>query len=153
MTASVYSDFCKGAKILVPYIFLQEIGFTASIMLSEILAEYNYARNHKVDDYLGFIFDVQRASKVLNINIETIVEQLKYLQELEFIIFYGIGLADSLYIRVNDDNILNFKKEHEAKNFNNNWDVGLLASVNPTHKADKFSEYTCFILFSYRLLR
>ena len=142
MTASVYSDFCKGARILVPYIFLQEIGFTASIMLSEILAEYNYARNHKVSNYIGFIFDINRASKVLKIAAETIVEQLNYLEKLDFIEFYNIGLSDSYYVRVNDDNILNLKKEHEAKNFNNNWDVGLLASVNPTHKADKFSEST-----------
>lgn len=142
MTAKVYSEFCKGARILVPYIFLQEIGFTASIILSEILAEYNYASNHKVDDYLGFIFDVERASKVLNIAVETIVEQLEYLHELKFIIFDSIGLADSLYIRVYDDNILNFKKELEVKNFNNDWDAGLLASVNPIHKKVDFSEST-----------
>ncbi|MBQ8459873.1 hypothetical protein IJ541_07210 [bacterium] len=142
MTAKVYSEFCKGARILVPYIFLQEIGFTASIILSEILAEYNYASNNKVDDYLGFIFDVERASKVLNIAVETIVEQLEYLHELKFIIFDSIGLADSLYIRVYDDNILNFKKELEVKNFNNDWDAGLLASVNPIHKKVDFSEST-----------
>ena len=142
MTAKVYSEFCKGARILVPYIFLQEIGFTASIILSEILAEYNYASNHKVDDYLGFIFDVQRASKVLKIDIETIVEQLEYLHELKFIEFYDIGLLDSYYIVVNDDDILSFKTEQEAKKFCNNWDDGLLASVNPTHKKVDFSEST-----------
>ena len=142
MTAKVYSEFCKGARILVPYIFLQEIGFTASIILSEILAEYNYASNHKVDDYLGFIFDVERASTVLKIDIEKIIEQLEYLHELKFIEFYDIGLSDSYYIVVNDDDILSFKTEQEGKKFCNNWDAGLLASVNPIHKNVDFSEST-----------
>ena len=142
MTAKVYSEFCKGARILVPYIFLQEIGFTASIILSEILAEYNYASNHKVDDYLGFIFDVERASTVLKIDIEKIIEQLEYLHELKFIEFYDIGLSDSYYIVVNDDDILSFKTEQEEKKFCNNWDAGLLASVNPIHKNVDFSEST-----------
>ena len=142
MTIEVFSEFCKGGRLLLPYLFVREVGLNTTCVLSELLAEYNFARNNKVDNYLGFIFDVGRASKMLNADYDGIISQLNYLQEIGFIEIEEIGIEDSLYIIINDDKIISLKKEAEKKNFSNNWDDGLLASINPTHKEVDFSEST-----------
>ena len=142
MTIDVISEFYKGGRLLMPYIFIRTIGIFPTLLLSEILAQFNYAIKNKASDYLGFIFDLVRTCKVLNVDKNFLIEQLEYLKNLEFIEAHVIQLTDSLYIRVNNDKIILFKKEEERKNFSNNWDDGLLASVNPIHKKINFSEST-----------
>lgn len=142
MTAKVFSEFCKGGRLLLPYIFIREIGMDSTIMLSELLAEFNYASKYGFDDNVGFIFDIYRASKVLNADYNGIVSQLNYLQEIGFISIDEIGIEGSYYIQINEDNIISCKTNEERKNFCNSWDDGLLASLNPTHKEVNFSEST-----------
>ena len=142
MALDVISEFYKGGRLILPYIFVRKIGIIPTLILSEILAQFNYANKNKVDNYLGFIFDFVRTCKVLNIDKNLLFEQLQYLENLKFIEIYNILLPDSFYIRVYEDSIISFKKEEETKNFSNNWDDGLLASVNPIHKKVNFSEST-----------
>ena len=142
MTIELYSVLSKGGFVMTSYTLMKALGTDLAVLTGEITSQFNYACNHKVSDYLGFIFDLDRACKILNWEPEYLIEQMKQLQELGFINIYGIGLPDSRYIRVNEDEIIAFKEKQEMKNFSHNWDDGLLASLNPTHKKYDFSEST-----------
>ena len=84
MTIEVYNYYKQGGFIMAPYTFIGQIGIDATIVLSEIIAEYNFARNKKVSDYLGFILNISRVCKVLNMEKQLLTDQLNYLQELNF---------------------------------------------------------------------
>lgn len=142
MTAKVFSEFCKGGRLLLPYSFIRLFGTNTPAALSELLAEYNYAYINKVTYNSGFIFDLNRVCKILNANPEGLILQLNYLQEIGFISIDEIGIEGSYYIQINEDNIISCKTNEERKNFCNSWDEGLLASLNPTHKEVNFSEST-----------
>lgn len=145
MSNSLYKEYSEGGYIMLPYILLKVLDAITITILSRFITELNYAQKNKLNFYDDFLCDLNKMANLLGLSKEEFQEHLKELKDLKFIEVFNSHIEDASYIRVYQDNIINFKKEQEEKLHYGSWDDGLKRSQNPIHKTANFSDSTNFI--------
>ena len=145
MTINMYKLYKEGGFNMLPHILSKTLGAVTTLVLSETVAQLNYADNNKLNYNSDFLCDLNRMANLLGLSEDELWEQLEKLENLKFIKVFNANIEDTSYIRVYQDNIINFKKEQEEKLHFGSWDDGLKRSQNPIHKATNFSDSTNFI--------
>ena len=145
MTINMYKLYKEGGFNMLPHILSKTLGAVTTLVLSETVAQLNYADNNKLNYNSDFLCDLNRMANLLGLSEDELWEQLEKLENLKFIKVFNANIEDTSYIRVYQDNIINFKKEQEEKLHFGSWDDGLKRSQNPIHKTANFSDSTNFI--------
>lgn len=141
MALQIYSKLKEKGFIMTPYSAIRTLPENEAIVLMELLAELNHARNIDLNYGDDFLCDINRLSAILNIEWNLLLEILKGLQELGFIAIFDPNIEDTIYIRVKQDNIINYIETNDGNNFMN-WNDGLIISLNPINKGINFNQST-----------
>lgn len=141
MTIKIYSHLRAKGFIMLPYGLIRTIGEIYAIVLMELLAELNYADNNYLNRDDDFLCNLGRLSEILNIKQDCLLEILQDLEKNNFIAVFSSDIEDIKYIRINQDNIINYIETNDKNGFMN-WDDGLKMSLNPTNKTLSFNEST-----------
>ena len=131
MTIRIYKDFSQGGFLIAPYIFVKTLQPVCTLVLSAIISEFNYAHNNKLNYNEDFLCNAKRMSEYLGINETELSTAINKLQDLNFINIFNANIEDTLYIRVFQDEIINYKLQQEKNNFFGKWDDGLKRCQNP----------------------
>ncbi len=142
MTIKIYKDFSNSGFLMAPYIFVKTLQPVCTLVLSAIISEFNYAHNNKLNYNDDFLCNTKRMSEYLGLNDKDLSTAINKLQDLNFINIFNAHIEDTLYIRVFQDEIINYKLEQEKINFFGKWDDGLYRCQNPIHKKTTFLDST-----------
>lgn len=138
MTVKMWSIYKAGGFIVTVYTFARSLGALKASILGQIISEFNHAHNNGLTFYDDFLFNPRRMSQYLGLSEDMLIQELHELEDLYFIEVYDSEIADTMYIRVNQQEIINFKNKVETENMYGKWDDGLLRSQNPLHKQTHF---------------
>lgn len=141
MGLPIYSKLKQKGFIMLPYGLIRTMPTDKAIVLMELLAELNYARNNALSFGNDFLCDINRLSEVLNIELNYLLEMLEQLEELDLIAVFDSNIEDTKPIGTNLNNIINYIETNDRSDFIN-WNDGLKASLNPTNKSLNFNQST-----------
>ena len=142
MAIEIFNEIKTGGFVILPYDLLQCLEADDLVVLWQIIAELNNAEKNNLNLFNDILCDTERMAKYLGIDIEYLNSILENLQEQKFIVCFDSHIENTIYIRVNTDEIINFKKTANAKKGFINWDDGLNISQNPLHKKNCFNQST-----------
>ena len=138
MTINIWNILKKGGFIMTPYAFAMRIGVLKASILGQILSEFNHAHNNNLTFYDDFLFNPMRMSHYLGLTQEALTEELNALEDMKFINVFDSDIEDTMYMRVNQKEIVDFRNQIEHEYMYGSWDDGLLYSQNPIHKQTHF---------------
>lgn len=141
MGLPIYNKLKEKGFIMAPYGLIRTTTETIAIVLMELLAELNYAQNNGLNFGNDFLCNINRLSEVLNIELSYLLEILKELQELDFIVAIDSDIEDTKCITVKLNNIINYIETNDRNNFIN-WNDGLKISLNPINERLNFNQST-----------
>lgn len=141
MGLPIYSKLKQKGFIMLPYGLIRTMPTDKAIVLMELLAELNYARNNALSFGNDFLCDINRLSEVLNIELNYLLEMLEQLEELDLIAVFDSNIEDTKPIGINLNNIINYIETNDRNDFIN-WNDGLKASLNPINKRLNFNQST-----------
>lgn len=141
MGLPIYNKLKEKGFIMAPYGLIRTTSETIVIVLMELLAELNYAQNNGLNFGNDFLCNINRLSEVLNIELSYLLEILKELQELDFIVAIDSDIEDTKCITVKLNNIINYIETNDRNNFIN-WNDGLKISLNPINERLNFNQST-----------
>ena len=140
MTVDMWNEYKLNGIIMSPYTMVRSLGADKASVLSQVISEFNYAHNNNLNFYDDFLFSPQRMSSYLGLTQEQLLNKLNELEQLNFIQVFDSDIEDTKYMRVNQQEIINFKQKVEQENMYGSWDLGLKRSQNPIHKKTNFCQ-------------
>lgn len=138
MTIKIWKEFTQKGYITVPYTFTKSIGAINSIVLGQIISEYNHANNKKFAYKNYFLSNIKRFGQHVGIEENLLFEAFEYLCSLNFINFYNTCIENTVLFCIYEDNIIEFKSDKENEYYQP-WDYGLIQCQNPQSKIKKLS--------------
>jgi len=138
MTVEIFNITKIGGFIITAYTFAMSLGALKASILGQIFSEFNYAHNNNLTFYDDFLFSPKRMSSYLGLTESALIQELNLLEEIGFINIFDSDIEDTMYMRVNQQEIINFKNNVDNKYMYGKWNDGLLRSQNPIHKQTHF---------------
>ena len=138
MGDSLFSELKKGGFIMLPYNVIKLLGVRTASVLCQIVAEHNYAKKNRLNLNDDFLFSPSRMASYLCMGQEDLEKIFDELETFGFIDVYDSDIADTMYMRVYPQAIINFKQDVEQGQLMGTWDLGLKRSQNPIHKPTHF---------------
>lgn len=126
-TSYLFKRIRKKGYMMVGYTFVKELGVVTAIVLERLLTEYNHAmKNQLFYDGAYFSLDLKMLQFHLGIPEHELVESINKLSELGLIecICYK-GHEEYTFVRVFEDEIIDFEKTADIEKGYKLWDYGL----------------------------
>ena len=138
MTVEIFNVLKTGGFIITAYTFSASLGVLKASILGQIISEFNHAQNNNLAYGNDFLFSPKRMSRYLGLTEDVLIKELYALAEINLIEVYESYISDTMYMRVNQQEIINFKTKVETEYMLGAWNDGLLRCQNPIHKPTKF---------------
>ena len=138
MTIKIWKKYVESGYITLSYSFLRSLGETNSIVLAQILAEYNHAHNNGLSVFNSFLTSTKRIAAYLGMEEKALDKALGRLNQLGLIFYLESYIEGLSLISVIEDNIIEYKLNAEAQYMFADWDTGLLRLQNPTNDLEEF---------------
>ncbi len=120
---------------------IQELGLVTGTVLTELMAEYFDACMHDLNIGPHFLVNLQRLSKILNLDEDEINKALKNLLDLKLIYFCPCGINNT-FMAYLQDNLEEFTEKCEQKYIPLTWDYMLSETQNPIIQKTSFCNST-----------
>lgn len=139
MTIKIWNDFKKGGFVMLDYAILCCLEKVTAIVLCQLIAEYNHAENHNLNIDKLFLVNIKRLSDYLYLDYDEIKDAFYELKSFNLIDFYQSGIKNTILVRMNEEEIVEFKQQQELKNMLHDWDWGLQNAQNPQGQETQFN--------------
>jgi hypothetical protein len=114
----------KKGYLMVGYTFIKALGTTTAVVLERLLTEYQHAIRHNfwcTDE--AFCFDADELSFHLGLSIDELVDSITKIRDLNLI--YVDTYKGLYFVKINEEEIVNFEKTTEIENDYKMWDYNL----------------------------
>lgn len=131
MSNQLYNSLKEGGFVMAPYSLIRTLGATGTIILCELIAEYNYALKKGVNYNDSILVDLVRLRTIFCLDEPEVDLILAGLEEYELIRIYSTKIQNIKFITLDIENIKTFQKEALLGKYAGAWDNGLIESLNP----------------------
>ena len=138
MTVSVWNIQKLGGFIITAYSFSMSLGALKASILGQAISEFNHAHNNNLTFYDDFLFSPKRMSRYLGIAEDVLMQELYALADMNLIKVFNSDIEDTMYMRVHQQEIIDFKSKVETEYMYGAWNDGLFRCQNPIHKRTHF---------------
>ena len=138
MTVEIFNILKIGGFIITAYTFARSLGALKASILGQVISEFNHAQNNHLTYYTDFLFSPKRMSHYLGITEDILMQELNALEDMNLIDVFDSDIEGTMYMRINEQEIINFKTKIETEYMLGTWNEGLLCCQNPIQKQTHF---------------